>query len=254
MRFSFLLLCFFPFFYLSSCAPVLLFTAGVATIDLATQERGIKGTISDTEIRADINQSWFSKNIDMYRDVHLSVQGGRVLLTGYVPTQEAMDEAVRLSWQAKGVKEVINELQIQKEQPFGASLNDVWISTQIRSNMLVAEGIHSTNYSVTTMGGTVYLLGVAQNQEEITKAIEIAKNTSGVQNVVNHVIIKEQQPQTDENVSSPSQESSLQENSSASSENSSLSDSSTPWTSSQPTAASIGNTETITEEKLSPPS
>ncbi len=253
MRFAFLSLSLLLLLSLPNCAPVLLFTAGVATIDMATQERGIKGTVSDTEIRADINQSWFSKNIDMYRDVHLSVQGGRVLLTGYVPTQAAMDEAVRLAWQAKGVKEVINELQIQKEQPFGASLNDVWISTQIRSNMLVAEDIHSNNYSVTTMGGTVYLLGIAQNQEELIKAEEIAKNTSGVQKVVNHVIIKEQQPQTTENPSPLPQDSSTQEDLTASSETSSSQDTSTPWNSTQPVSAPMASTETITEEKLSPP-
>lgn len=242
----------FSLLLLTNCAPVLLFSAGVATIDIAAQDRGVGGTVSDTQIRADINHEWFNSNIDMYRDVHLSVQNARVLLTGFVPSQEVMDEAVRLSWKATGVKEVINELQIEKEQSFGDSVDDVWISTKIRSTMVLEDGIRSSNYSVTTMGGTVYLLGIAQNQEELDKTLDIAKNTNGVQKVINHVIIKEQEPQSSGMTSTDAQN--TDQNKETSSSEASSQEDSLPWESKTSEENSIGvPSGPITEEKLTPP-
>lgn len=180
--------------FINGCVPVAMFGVGVAAIDMSTQERGIKGTYSDTEIRAKINSLWFNRDIDdLYRNVHLSVQNGYVLLTGVVPTEDIRVEAVKLAWQAKGVKEVYNELKIGEPQPVGASLEDVWISTKLRSTLVVENDIRSNNYSITTFEGVVYLMGIAQNQEELTKVIAVAKEIRGVQNVVSHVQMKEQE-------------------------------------------------------------
>lgn len=180
--------------FISGCVPVAIFGVGVAAIDMSTQERGIKGTYTDTEIRAKINSLWFDKDIDdLYRNVHLAVQNGYVLLTGNVPTEDVRMEAVKLAWQAKGVKEVFNELKIAPPQPLGSSLEDVWISTKLRSTLVVEQNINSNNYSITTFEGVVYLMGIAQNQEELSKVIAIAKDIRGVQNVISHVQMKNQE-------------------------------------------------------------
>ena len=184
--------------FVSGCVPVAIFGVGVAAIDLSTQERGVKGTYSDTEIRAKINSLWFNKDIDdLYRNVHLAVQNGCVLLTGIVPTEDVRLEAVKLSWQAKGVKEVFNEIKIGPPQPVGASLEDVWISTKLRSTLVVENNINSNNYSITTFEGVVYLMGIAQNQEELAKVMAIAKDVRGVQNVISHVQMKGQEAGAD---------------------------------------------------------
>ena len=53
--------------------------------------------------------------------------GATELLTGKVETEAAHDTADRLVQQVPGVKEVINEIQVTKDQTFGSGLNDVAI-------------------------------------------------------------------------------------------------------------------------------
>src|SRR4051812_23832739 len=82
-------------------------TVGVA----AAQERGISGAVSDTVIKATINDLWFKNSLAIFSKLSLTVNEGRVLITGVVQNPEHRVEAVRLAWQAKGVKEVINEIR-----------------------------------------------------------------------------------------------------------------------------------------------
>jgi len=47
------------------------------------------------------------------------------------------------------------------------------------------------NYSVEVVNGIVYLIGIAQSQEELNSVINISENTYGVQNVINYVRLKD---------------------------------------------------------------
>ena len=180
--------------FLTGCVPVAIVALGGGTIDLATQERGFKGTMSDADIRLQINNLWFEKSTELYSHILLAVQNGYVLLTGCASTEDERLEAVRLAWRVSGVKQVFNEIQVGPPQSFGSGLEDTWISTKIRTALVVEDNVYSTNYSVTTFDGVVYLMGIAQNQEELDKVIAIAKDTRGVKNVVSHVFLKDQEP------------------------------------------------------------
>ncbi len=179
---------------LPGCAPLLFFGAGVGTIDMATQERGLKGAATDSQIRAEINGYWFDDNIDLYRNVLLAVQDGRVMVMGYVPTDSQRAKAIELAWKATGVKEVINEIIVGPEPSTSSAFEDVWIATKIRTIMLTSQDFPSNNYSVTTVNGVVYLLGISTNIQEQEQALEICKSTRGVTKVVNHLLLKAQSP------------------------------------------------------------
>ena len=96
---------------LQGCTSLLVGT-GATVATAASEERGLSGAARDTETRVEINSLWLDCNEEMYRKVNLSVVEGRVLLTGIVPTQKMRLDAVRLAWQAKGVKEVINQIEV----------------------------------------------------------------------------------------------------------------------------------------------
>jgi osmotically-inducible protein OsmY len=162
-------------------------TAGVA----ATEERGIKGAASDTAIRAEINHYWLQKDEKLFADCNLQIQEGRVLVTGAVKDPDTRAEAIQLAWKAKGVREVINEIEITNEGGVGAYARDTAIVTELRSKLLFAKDIQSVNYSIESVNGVVYMLGVAQNQAELDKAISIARNVNYVRRVVSHVLLKD---------------------------------------------------------------
>jgi osmotically-inducible protein OsmY len=162
-------------------------TAGVA----ATEERGIKGAVSDTGIRAEINHYWLQKDEKLFINCNLQVQEGRVLVTGAVKDPDTRAEAIQLAWKAKGVREVINEVEVTNEGGVGAYARDTAIVTELRSKLLFAKDIQSVNYSIESVNGVVYMLGVAQNQTELDKAINIARNVNYVRRVVSHVLLKD---------------------------------------------------------------
>ncbi|WP_448204243.1 BON domain-containing protein [Azospirillum sp. sgz302134] len=175
----------------SGCAPLLLggAAAGGTAAVAATEHRGLSGFASDAEIQAQINHLWFQHSLDMMRRIDMSVTQGRVLLTGRAADAQMRLDAVRLAWQANGVQEVINEIQVDNQSGILDSARDTWISTQLRTRLTFDSRIHSQNYSIDTVNGVVYLMGLAENQDELDRAIEHARSLPNVQRVVNYVRI-----------------------------------------------------------------
>ncbi len=175
---------------LSGCVGVLV-GAGATAGDAAVQERGLEGALSDTKIRAEINDLWLRRNFDMYREVDLNILEGRVMLTGVVKTEKARADAVRLTWQAAGVKEVYNEIEVV---PSGEGIvdsgRDTWIQEKLNTKLLFDKNIQSANYIVDVVNGVVYLMGIAQSQDELNRVLAYARDIPNVQRVVNHVLVK----------------------------------------------------------------
>lgn len=154
------------------------------------QERSVGDAIDDWTIRTELNKLFFEDNLDLYSDVSFGVVEGRVLLKGAVPTPEDRIRAVQLAWKAGGVREVINELQVTNEGGIVNYARDTWISTQLKSKILFDGGILSLNYNIETVNGTVYLLGIAQNDAELNKVTAHARTIADVKRIVSHVVLK----------------------------------------------------------------
>lgn len=171
---------------LSSCAGVI---AGVgATVGTAAvQEGGLSRAASDARIQADINERWFAYNVDMFTKLDLTVNQGRVLITGVVQDPEHRVQAVRLAWQPSGVVQVINEVKVADGEGIVGFAKDAWISGRIRTSLIMDRDVQSINYSIDTVQGAVYLMGFAQNQGELNHVIEIARTIGGVKRVVSYV-------------------------------------------------------------------
>lgn len=175
-----------------ACSPVGVAAGGGAAVGIASvQERGISGAVDDTTIRAQINYLWFEESEELLSSVNLQVQEGRVLLTGKVRDPTTRMTAVRLAWQADGVKEVINEIEISDKSSLTDYSQDVWIAAQLRSHLLLDRNIHSLNYSIETVNQVVFLIGVAQNQPELERVINHARNLPYVRRVVSYVRLKD---------------------------------------------------------------
>lgn len=173
---------------LSACTPVGVVTGAAATTGVAAaREGGIRGTFSDLEIQAKINDLWFKYNVETFTKLDLTVNGGRVLITGVVQNPENRVEAVRLAWQPEGVKQVINEIQIADSPGIGDYARDTWIATRLRTAIMFDSKVQSINYSIDVVKGNVYLMGVAQNQAELNHVIEKARTIPDVKRVVSYV-------------------------------------------------------------------
>ena len=177
-------------------APILggCFSAAIGTsawiAKAASEERSLKSAANDLAIRTRINGLWFDHNEALLTGVDISISEGRVLLTGRVPTQEQRLDAVRLAWKASGVNAVINEIRVSETEGVAGFVRDSWISAQLKTNLALDEKVNSINYSIDTVGGAVYLMGIAGSSAELRRVQNHARQIKYVRRVINYVILK----------------------------------------------------------------
>ncbi|MEN8236366.1 MAG: BON domain-containing protein [Pseudomonadota bacterium] len=178
--------------FLQGCAPVAVF-GGASTVGMsATEERGLRGVIDDAAIKAEVNALWFDFDPVLSESVELSVREGRVLLTGAVDTPQRQIDAVRLVWKVEGVKEVIDEMLVGDGAGIGGYVGDTWVTTKLKAELLFEPEVRSSNYNIKTYAGKVYLIGIAQDQQELDRVLEIASRVDGVKEVVNYMRLLEE--------------------------------------------------------------
>ena len=173
---------------LSGCTAVVGAGAGIGVA--AVQERGIKGKTADIRLEALVLQKFLNAGLELTTAIGVEVYEGRVMLTGATKDNKLSDEAVRLAWQVNGVRDVINEIQLDRDSKAIDFAQDAWITTQLKSNLTFDPEIMAINYVVETVKGTVYLIGVAQNKMELNKVIAHASAIKHVINVISHVRLK----------------------------------------------------------------
>ncbi len=177
---------------LTSCLPAVFTGAAGSAMEFA-KDRPASETLTDTRISAGIKAEFIKKDFrDLYTKIKIEVVQGRVLLTGAIDKEEDAVKAVEIAWNQKGVTEVINELQVDKNSRHFDLLQytrDTMITSQIKSKIFMNRDIKFVNYTVITINDAVYLFGIARSDEELEKVANIASNVYGVQKVVSHVKI-----------------------------------------------------------------
>jgi osmotically-inducible protein OsmY len=161
-------------------------TAGVA----AYQERGIEAAAIDLNLEAQIVNLWLQKDETLTLKLGIEAYEGRILLTGVVEDPEMRDDAVRLAWKVIGVKEVINEIQVTSDSGIVDLARDSWITTQLKSKLTLDNKVLAINYAIETVNGIVYLIGIAQSQDELDRVIAHSRTISYVRRVISHVRVK----------------------------------------------------------------
>lgn len=177
----------------TGCAPVAYMGAATGMTTCASEERTLKTVWTDADIKARIQVEWSHYKSDLGHQLDIVVHQGQVLLTGVVDKPQTQIEAVRLVWKVPGVKQIIDETTVGEESNFGEFAQDSWISTQLKSSILVDDKIRSLNYNVQTVSGVIYLMGIAQNKKELDQVTHYARHIDGVKKVVSHVVIKGQE-------------------------------------------------------------
>jgi len=177
----------------AACDPVSLgVIGGAATVGTAAaEERGLSASASDLRIKAQVTDLWLRSDRDLFSRLTVTVREGRVQITGAVKKPEDQIEAIRLAWQIDGVKQVLDEIQVEDQSGFVDYTRDVRIAQAMRNRLLVDREIRNINYTVDVVNATIYLMGIAQNSTELDRVLAHARDISGVRRVVNHVILRD---------------------------------------------------------------
>jgi len=74
-------------------------------------------------------------------------------------------------------------------------VDDTTITTAVKTNLAAAKNLRSGQIHVTTTAGVVTLRGTVHDSEVVSRAEAIARDTSGVRRVRNHLRVSASVPQ-----------------------------------------------------------
>jgi hyperosmotically inducible protein len=122
------------------------------------------------------------------RQVEVSTREGVVFLTGVVDTEDARREAGRVAWRTEGVDGVENDLTVG-ERTVGSWVDDVMISSKVKSKLLSNSEIKAGDIDVSSSQGVVTLIGRVSSDQIKGDAERIARATKGVNDVNNELLV-----------------------------------------------------------------
>ena len=176
----------------SGCAPAVL-GVGTAAVAASSTEKGLSTSVSDGLIFTKIQDNFLQTDASLPTVVDVTVNDGAVLLTGKVKTPEEKVLATKLTWEVRGVREVVNEIQVTDKSSIKDIAKDLAASAQLRGKLIADTGVSSLNFSIDVVNGTVYLSGVAADAEEMNRVVSHARDLRFAQQVVNYITLRTDQ-------------------------------------------------------------
>ncbi|MBT7077727.1 MAG: BON domain-containing protein [Pelagibacterales bacterium] len=176
---------------LSGCAGTLL--GGAAVVGLASvQERSIKDAAIDMKLGLQLQKKLFTLSKEkLFGSVDVIIIEQRVMMIGNVESQELRDLASQAAWEiSPKIKDVLNEITIGEKSTIISEAKDARISLSLSGLLLGDPNISDINFNHSVSEQVIFLIGIAQDDEELNKVINHARTVKGVKKVINHIILK----------------------------------------------------------------
>lgn len=166
---------------LSGCVPVV--AGGAAAGGLMAADRRTSGAYIDDEAIELKATKQLNDKLGTRIHVDITSYNRNVLLTGQAYDEPAKQAAEGIVKGIENVRSVTNELTVGPESSMSARSNDAYLTSKVKARM-VSENKFPANYvKVVTENSVVYLMGMV-TRKEAEDAVEIARNTEGVEKVV----------------------------------------------------------------------
>ncbi|MGN0920079.1 MAG: YraN family protein [Alphaproteobacteria bacterium] len=147
-------------------------------------DRPVAEDVSDITLYATVRKNLSQANAQFLLDVQVTVFQREVLLTGALPDIELIDKAVAAAWQETDVRRVYNYIRLGKAQDFVNTSNDAAVASAIKTQLLLTQGIKTSNYKIVVESGVVYVMGLACSLDEWEAAREVIARIPGVQKII----------------------------------------------------------------------
>ena len=147
-------------------------------IDDSIMQKNLMGRLAFTDKKYIINLS--TKVID-----------GNIFLSGKVDEPEEKLKIIKMAWETKGARSVQSAVIIKGQTNFKNTAKDVLITSQLRAALLFNKITKSSNYTIDTINGKIYIFGIAMTGDEKKKVISEANEIHGVKEVVPSILLVE---------------------------------------------------------------
>ena len=172
---------------------LLLVLASCIKSNISTFGRGVSIGFDPRTVGMQIDDTLMQKNLVArltltekkdFLYIQVEILDGRIFLTGKVDEPEEKIKITKMAWETKGVRSVKNAIEIKGQSNFKGAGKDILITTQLRTALLFNKLIKSGNYTLETINKTIYIFGIAMNDDEKKEVIEEAKKIYDVKKVI----------------------------------------------------------------------
>ncbi len=182
---------YFFFLILTSCVGVSstgIFGTGVS---IALDPRSVGTQIDDSIMQKNLSTRIILLDKKHLLSVNSKVLDGRIFLTGKVDDPEEKLKLTKLAWETDGVRSVRNDIKVKENFNFKQSTKDIFITSQLRTALILNKNIKSANYQIDTYKKKIYIYGIAITSDEKKQVIEEAKDILDVENVIASILLLE---------------------------------------------------------------
>ena len=180
---------YFFFLILTSCVGVSstgIFGTGVS---IALDPRSVGTQIDDSIMQKNLSTRIILLDKKHLLSVNSKVLDGRIFLTGKVDDPEEKLKLTKLAWETDGVRSVRNDIKVKENFNFKQSTKDIFITSQLRTALILNKNIKSANYQIDTYKKKIYIYGIAITSDEEKQVIEEANDILDVENVIASILL-----------------------------------------------------------------
>ena len=165
---------------LTSCSSVGQFGAGV---DITFDPRTIGMQIDDTIMQKNLSARLALADKKYFLSVQSEVLDGRIFLSGKVDEAEEKIKITKMAWETKGVRSVKNAITIKGQTSFKSTAKDIFITSQLRSALILNKKTKARNYTLETINKNIYIFGIAMDELEKKEVLNEANKIYDVKKV-----------------------------------------------------------------------
>jgi osmotically-inducible protein OsmY len=143
----------------------------------------LKRTLSNRAITMTIATAIRSDEELANSHIEVSCFDYQVLLTGQVKTQKLRKKAGDIAANTSGVEHVYDFIEERKPVSGQEALQDAWITTRVKSEIVASAEIDPSKLKIVTENGIVYLMGIV-SRKQAKQITDIARYTPDVEHVV----------------------------------------------------------------------
>ena len=124
--------------------------------------------------------------------ISAKVLDGNIYLSGKVDEPEEKLKIIKMAWETKGARSVQSTVTIKGNSNFKSTAKDILITSQLRTALIFNKLTKSTNYTIDTINGKIYIFGIAMTKKEKEKVISEADQIHGVKDVIPSIYLVEE--------------------------------------------------------------
>lgn len=174
---------------LLGCVPTAIVTSAGITVLSASDPRSTGQQIDDKTLTLRLTHAIRGAGFQPQINITATVYQGDVLLTGEVPDNTARKTVTKFVSSVTGIRHIWNEVRIGAPLQTGQKISDIWLASNIRTQLFLNSDVRLSDIKVITENSEVFLMGLVTS-EEGKRIADIVSRISNVKHVTTAWILK----------------------------------------------------------------